>query len=115
MNLRQSPLATALLLAITAPALAALATTYDRAALSTIADNPAQAQERASLADRAIDAAAQALTSGRSGEAAFAIRATTTQAQANAYAAVDAIGFASGFCRRDIGWREVAREQGNGG
>ena len=30
-------------------------------------------------------------------------------AQAAAYAAVDRIDFASGFCRRDIGWREVAR------
>ena len=33
-----------------------------------------------------------------------------TEAQAAAYAAVDAIAFPSGFCRRDIGWREVARE-----
>ncbi|MET0248469.1 MAG: phosphoribosylamine--glycine ligase [Sphingobium sp.] len=32
-------------------------------------------------------------------------------AQAAAYRAVDAIDFPSGFCRRDIGWREVAREQ----
>jgi phosphoribosylamine--glycine ligase len=31
-------------------------------------------------------------------------------AQAAAYAAVDAINFPEGFCRRDIGWREVARE-----
>ncbi|ATY33735.1 phosphoribosylamine--glycine ligase [Sphingomonas psychrotolerans] len=31
-------------------------------------------------------------------------------AQAAAYRAVDAIDFATGFCRRDIGWREVARE-----
>ncbi|MGE4322374.1 MAG: phosphoribosylamine--glycine ligase [Sphingobium sp.] len=31
-------------------------------------------------------------------------------AQAAAYAAVDAIHFPGGFCRRDIGWREVARE-----
>ena len=30
-------------------------------------------------------------------------------AQAAAYAAVDAIDFPDGFCRRDIGWREVAR------
>ena len=37
---------------------------------------------------------------------------TATEAQAKAYAAVDAIDFTSGFCRRDIGWREVAREQG---
>ncbi|MEH6757853.1 MAG: phosphoribosylamine--glycine ligase [Parasphingorhabdus sp.] len=33
-----------------------------------------------------------------------------TEAQAKAYAAVDQIDFKSGFCRRDIGWREVARE-----
>jgi len=32
------------------------------------------------------------------------------EAQAEAYAAVDAIHFPEGFCRRDIGWREVARE-----
>lgn len=32
-------------------------------------------------------------------------------AQAAAYRAVDAIDFATGFCRRDIGWREVAREE----
>jgi phosphoribosylamine--glycine ligase len=36
--------------------------------------------------------------------------ATVSEAQAAAYAAVDAIDFPSGFCRRDIGWREVARE-----
>ncbi|MBU6252331.1 MAG: phosphoribosylamine--glycine ligase [Alphaproteobacteria bacterium] len=35
-----------------------------------------------------------------------------TEAQARAYAAVDAVDFPSGFCRRDIGWREVAREAG---
>jgi phosphoribosylamine--glycine ligase len=31
------------------------------------------------------------------------------EARDKAYAAVDAIDFPSGFCRRDIGWREVAR------
>ncbi|SUJ31254.1 Phosphoribosylamine--glycine ligase [Sphingomonas paucimobilis] len=36
--------------------------------------------------------------------------ATVGQAQAAAYRAVDAIRFPDGFCRRDIGWREVARE-----
>jgi phosphoribosylamine--glycine ligase len=32
------------------------------------------------------------------------------QARARAYAAVAAIDFPTGFCRRDIGWREIARE-----
>ncbi len=36
-----------------------------------------------------------------------------TQAQAAAYRAVDALDFPDGFCRRDIGWREVAREAGS--
>jgi phosphoribosylamine--glycine ligase len=35
---------------------------------------------------------------------------SVAEAQAAAYAAVDAIKFPTGFCRRDIGWREVARE-----
>ena len=39
-----------------------------------------------------------------------ALGANVTEAQAAAYAAVDRIDFPSGFCRRDIGWREVARE-----
>ena len=38
--------------------------------------------------------------------------ASVTEAQSAAYAAVDAINFPSGFCRRDIGWREVEREAG---
>ncbi|MDR7102266.1 phosphoribosylamine--glycine ligase [Croceicoccus sp. BE223] len=36
--------------------------------------------------------------------------ANVTEAQAAAYRMVDALDFATGFCRRDIGWREVARE-----
>lgn len=39
-----------------------------------------------------------------------AMGASVTEAQRLAYEAVDKIDFASGFCRRDIGWREVARE-----
>jgi phosphoribosylamine--glycine ligase len=31
------------------------------------------------------------------------------EAQRAAYRAIEAIHFPSGFCRRDIGWREVAR------
>ncbi|AOR77737.1 phosphoribosylamine--glycine ligase [Novosphingobium resinovorum] len=36
---------------------------------------------------------------------------SVTEAQAKAYAAVDVIDFPTGFTRRDIGWREVAREK----
>ena len=34
------------------------------------------------------------------------------EAQARAYAAVDAIRWPGGFCRRDIGWRAIERERG---
>ena len=37
---------------------------------------------------------------------------SVTEARKLAYAAVDAIDFPTGFCRRDIGWREAAREGG---
>jgi phosphoribosylamine---glycine ligase len=39
-----------------------------------------------------------------------AVGASVTEAQSRAYHAVDQVTFPSGFCRRDIGWREVARE-----
>ncbi len=39
--------------------------------------------------------------------------ASVAEAQARAYAAIDRILFPDGFCRRDIGWREVERERGN--
>ncbi|MFJ4997451.1 TPM domain-containing protein [Microbacterium sp. NPDC088619] len=78
------------LLAGASSALSALADTYDATALSTVADNPVQAQERALLADRSIEAAAQAIAAGRSGEAAFAIR-TAEQSIAQAAQLVDAI------------------------
>ena len=38
--------------------------------------------------------------------------ASVADAQPAAYRAVDAITFPDGFCRRDIGWREVERERG---
>jgi len=37
---------------------------------------------------------------------------TVAEAQARAYQAVDLIRWPDGFCRRDIGWRAVEREQG---
>ncbi|MDR3376270.1 MAG: phosphoribosylamine--glycine ligase [Ancalomicrobiaceae bacterium] len=38
-----------------------------------------------------------------------ALGENVAEAQARAYAAVDAINWPDGFCRRDIGWRAVAR------
>jgi phosphoribosylamine--glycine ligase len=38
--------------------------------------------------------------------------ASAGEAQAAAYRAVDAVDFPDGFCRRDIGQREVRRERG---
>jgi len=36
---------------------------------------------------------------------------SVADAQRAAYAAVDALDFPTGFCRRDIGWREIERER----
>ncbi len=49
-----------------------------------------------------------------SGGRVLAITATgpdLATAQATAYRAVDAIDFPDGFCRRDIGWREISRSK----
>jgi phosphoribosylamine--glycine ligase len=40
-----------------------------------------------------------------------ALGSTAAEAQARAYTAVDRIDWPEGFCRRDIGWREIAREK----
>ncbi|MBU0554355.1 MAG: phosphoribosylamine--glycine ligase [Alphaproteobacteria bacterium] len=36
---------------------------------------------------------------------------TVTQAREAAYVLVDQVDFPGGFCRRDLGWREIAREE----
>ncbi len=41
-----------------------------------------------------------------------ALGRTIAEARNRAYAAVDRIDWPEGFCRRDIGWREIARERG---
>jgi len=41
-----------------------------------------------------------------------ALGKTVNEAQARAYRAVDKIRWSEGFCRRDIGWQAVKREQG---
>ena len=40
-----------------------------------------------------------------------ALGRSVADAQRRAYAAIDAIDWPGGFCRRDIGWRAIAREQ----
>ena len=40
-----------------------------------------------------------------------AMAPSVTKARAAAYAAIDTVDFPTGFCRRDIGWREEARER----
>jgi len=42
-----------------------------------------------------------------------ALGRTVSEAQSRAYSAVDRIDWPGGFCRRDIGWRAVARERGH--
>src|SRR6185437_7926097 len=39
-----------------------------------------------------------------------ALGKTVGEAQVRAYAAIDRIKWPEGFCRRDIGWRAIARE-----
>lgn len=41
-----------------------------------------------------------------------ALGQTINEAQTRAYAGVDQIAWPEGFCRRDIGWREIARARG---
>ena len=43
-----------------------------------------------------------------------ALGATVAEARARAYAAIERIDWPEGFCRRDIGWRAVAREEARG-
>ena len=62
-------------------------------------------------AGTALDAAGQLVANGGRVLNVTALGANTAEAQRNAYAAIDALDFPTGFCRRDIGWREVEREQ----
>ena len=41
-----------------------------------------------------------------------AIGKTVREAQAQAYEAIARIDWPGGFCRKDIGWRAIAREAG---
>ena len=63
-------------------------------------------------AGTALDAQGNVLSAGGRVLCVTALGDSVAQAQQRAHAGVDAIGWASGFHRRDIGWRAIAREQG---
>jgi phosphoribosylamine--glycine ligase len=56
----------------------------------------------------------QVLSNGGRVLCATALGTTVAEAQAKAYQVVDQISWDGMYCRRDIGWRAVAREQGKG-
>ena len=56
-----------------------------------------------------LDEAGRVVTSGGRVLCVTALGETVHEAQQRAYAAVDTIHFAGGFCRRDIGWRAIQR------
>jgi len=72
-------------------ALQQLAAVYDASALSTVAENPAQARSRLQLADASIAEADAKLAAGERGPAAFAIR-TAEEGIVQARQLADAIG-----------------------
>jgi phosphoribosylamine--glycine ligase len=55
------------------------------------------------------------VTSGGRVLCACALGDTVAAAQAAAYALVDQIHWDDAYCRRDVGYRAVARERGEGG
>lgn len=61
-------------------------------------------------AGTALDAQGRVISAGGRVLGVTATGADVAQAQARAYAAVNQISFPDGFCRRDIGWRAVARQ-----
>ena len=62
-------------------------------------------------AGTALDADGRVVSAGGRVLCVAALGDSVAQAQANAYAGVDRIGFEHAFHRRDIGWRAIAREQ----
>jgi phosphoribosylamine--glycine ligase len=62
-------------------------------------------------AGTALDAQGRLVSAGGRVLGITATGPTVGAAVATAYAAIEKISFADGFCRADIGWREIAREQ----
>ena len=77
-------------------------------------DDVAEAEETGALVFQAGTRleGEQLVASGGRVLAVTALGDTVAAAQQAAYHAVDQIVFPSGFCRRDIGWREIARDAG---
>ncbi|KAF1687205.1 phosphoribosylamine--glycine ligase [Pseudoxanthomonas broegbernensis] len=63
-------------------------------------------------AGTALDADGRVVSAGGRVLCVTALGSSVADAQRNAYAGVDAIGWANAFHRRDIGWRAVERERG---
>jgi len=70
-----------------------------------------QAGAKVFQAGTGLDADGQLIATGGRVLNVTALGDNAREAQDAAYRAVDAIDFPTGFCRRDIGWREVAREK----
>ena len=64
-------------------------------------------------AGTALDAEGKVLSAGGRVLCVTALGDSVADAQRRAYTGVDAISWAHAFCRHDIGWRAIAREQGN--
>ena len=65
-------------------------------------------------AGTALDADGRVLSAGGRVLCVAALGASVSEAQRNAYAGVDAIGWEHAFHRRDIGWRAIERERAAG-
>ena len=63
-------------------------------------------------AGTALDADGQVVSAGGRVLCVTALGDSVADAQRRAYAGVDAISWEHAFCRRDIGWRAIVREQG---
>ncbi len=64
-------------------------------------------------AGTALDAEGNVTSAGGRVLCVTALGESVADAQRRAYSGVDAISWDHAFCRRDIGWRAIAREQGN--
>ena len=70
------------------------------------------ADAKVSHAGTALDADGQVVSAGGRVLCVTALGDSVADAQRRAYAGVDAISWEHAFCRRDIGWRAIVREQG---